>query len=50
MLGLTVVPVVAMTTVVMIEEMMLIIIIGLTVGQQADLHFLGPAPTGCTHS
>ena len=41
--GLTVVPVVAM-----IEAMMLII--GMTVGQQADLHLLGPTPTCCTHS
>jgi hypothetical protein len=43
--GLTVVPVVAV-----IEAMMLIIIIGMTVGQQADLHLLGPAPTRCAHS
>jgi uncharacterized membrane protein len=42
-LGLTVVPVVAM-----IGGMMLII--GMTVGQQTDLHLLGPAPTRCTHS
>jgi hypothetical protein len=42
-LGLTVVPVLAM-----IEAMLLII--GMTVGQQADLHLLGPAPARCTHS
>jgi hypothetical protein len=41
--GLTVVPGVAM-----IGAMLLII--EMTVGQQADLHLLGPTPTCCTHS
>jgi hypothetical protein len=44
-LGLTVVPVA-----VMIEAMLLIVIMGMAVGQQADPHIVGPAPTRCTHS
>jgi hypothetical protein len=28
----------------------LLVIMGMAVGQQADLHLVGPAPTRCTHS
>jgi hypothetical protein len=43
-LGPTLVPVVPM-----IQAVLLIVIMGMAVGQQADLHLLGPAPTRCTH-
>jgi hypothetical protein len=33
----------------MIQAVLLIVIMGMAVGQQADLHLLGPAPTRCTH-
>jgi hypothetical protein len=36
--------------VLVIEAVLLIVIKGMAVGQQADLHLLGPAPTRCTHS
>jgi hypothetical protein len=32
-----------------IQAVLLIVIMGMAVGQQADLHLLGPAPTRCTH-
>jgi hypothetical protein len=34
----------------MIEAVLLIVIMGMTLGQQADLHLFSPAPTRCTHS
>jgi hypothetical protein len=45
-LGLTLVCVVVL----MIEAVLLIVIMGMAVGQQADLHLVGPAPTRCTHN
>jgi hypothetical protein len=35
--------------VLVIEAVVLIVIMGMAHGQQADLHLLGSAPTRCTH-